>query len=53
MVVAVNARFLLKDKLEGYGYFTKEVLQILVNNNPQHQFHFLFDRPYDNRIYFF
>jgi glycosyltransferase involved in cell wall biosynthesis len=47
MNIAVNTRFLLKDDLEGVGYFTKEVLRILVTQYPQHQFYFFFDRPYD------
>ena len=47
MIIAVNTRFLLKDKLEGYGYFIKEVFSRLVKAHPQHQFYFLFDRPYD------
>jgi glycosyltransferase involved in cell wall biosynthesis len=47
MVIAVNTRFLLKDNLEGFGYFTFEVLKGLVKKHPEHQFHFFFDRPYD------
>ena len=46
MVIAVNARFLLKDSLEGMGYFTWEVARRLGLQHPQHQFHFLFDRPF-------
>lgn len=44
MIIAVNARFLIKEKLEGYGYFIKEVLQIWVHEHPQHHFHLIFDR---------
>ena len=47
MIIAVNTRFLLKDRLEGYGYFIKEVFSRLVKAHLQHQFYFLFDRPYD------
>ena len=47
MIIAVNTRFLLNDFLEGYGYFTKEVLQVLTQQHPEHHFHFFFDRPYN------
>ena len=52
MVIAVNTRFLIKGNLEGYGYFIKETLEIIVNQHPQHQFYFLFDRPYDPAFIF-
>lgn len=52
MVIAVNTRFLLKDKLEGYGYFIKEVFKILTKKYPEHQFYFLFDRPFDEEFIF-
>ena len=46
MNIAVNARFLLKDKLEGIGKFSLEVLSRIVERHPEHRFYFLFDRPY-------
>lgn len=46
MNIAVNTRFLLKDRLEGIGYFTKEVFTVLARQYPQHRFYFLFDQPY-------
>ena len=46
MIIAVNTRFLLKDNLEGIGYFTKEILQRITVQHPEHRFYFLFDRPY-------
>lgn len=52
MIIAVNTRLLIKNNLEGCGYFTKEVLQILVKKHPEHQFHFFFDRPYDKGFIF-
>ena len=52
MVVAVNTRFLIKDKLEGYGYFTKEVFRIMALSHPEHQFYFLFDRPFEEEFIF-
>lgn len=52
MVIGVNTRFLLKENLEGIGYFTKEILQRLAKQHPQHQFHFFFDRPYEPQFIF-
>lgn len=52
MNIAVNTRFLLGDHLEGIGYFTKEVFRILVEKYPQHQFYFIFDRPYQKEFIF-
>ncbi len=52
MRIVVNARFLLKDHLEGVGWFTKEVLQRLTSEHPAHEFIFLFDRPYDDAFLF-
>jgi len=53
MVIAVNTRFLLKDGLEGYGYFTQEIFRILTRRYPQHQFYLLFDRPFDSGFVFY
>ncbi|RFP63492.1 glycosyltransferase family 1 protein [Hymenobacter lapidiphilus] len=50
MHIAVNVRFLLPgDKLEGIGRFTLETLRELVRQQPEHTFHFLFDRAFDER----
>lgn len=45
--IAVNARFLLKGRLEGLGVFAHEVLQRIVQQHPEVQFTFFFDRPFD------
>lgn len=47
MRVAVNTRFLQKDKLEGFGYYIQELMQRITINHPEHQFLFLFDRDFD------
>ena len=47
MKIAVNTRLLLKDRLEGIGWFTHECLSRIVRQHPEHQFYFLFDRAYD------
>lgn len=46
MRIAVNTRFLLKDKMEGFGWYTHEVFQRIVNQHPEHEFIFIFDRPF-------
>lgn len=48
MIIAVNTRFLVKE-LEGYGYFIHELFKALVKHHPEHQFYFLFDRPYSEK----
>lgn len=52
MRIAVNTRFLLKNRLEGIGRFTSESLRIMVKNHPEHEFIFFFDRPYDESFIF-
>lgn len=52
MRILVNTRFLLKDKLEGIGLYTFEVLKRLVDRYPEHEFYFAFDRPFDSRFCF-
>lgn len=52
MRIAINTRFLLPSKMEGFGWYTYEVSKRLVENYPQHEFYFFFDRPYDERFVF-
>lgn len=52
MIIAVNTRFLVKDKLEGIGWFTLETLKKITCQHPEHQFHFLFDRPFSEEFIF-
>lgn len=52
MRIAVNTRFLLKNRLEGIGRFTFEVVRRIVHDHPEHQFIFFFDRPYDPAFVF-
>ncbi|HEV7332126.1 MAG TPA: glycosyltransferase family 1 protein [Flavisolibacter sp.] len=52
MIVGVNTRFLLDNHLEGYGYFSKEVLRLITQQRPEHQFHFFFDRPFQQDYLF-
>lgn len=52
MIIAVNARFLLKGKLEGLGYFVRETFAHIVKEHPEHQFYFFFDRPFSEEFIF-
>lgn len=52
MNIAVNTRLLLKDKLEGIGWFTYESLKRITTQHPEHQFTFIFDRPFSEEFLF-
>ena len=52
MKIAVNTRLLLKNKLEGIGWFEFETLSRIVKQHPEHEFYFIFDRPYDASFVF-
>lgn len=52
MRIAVNTRFLLPNKLEGFGWFTYETMSRITRAHPEHEFIFLFDRPYDKKFIF-
>jgi glycosyltransferase involved in cell wall biosynthesis len=50
--IGVNTRLLLKDKLEGIGWFTYQTLKRICINHPEHQFEFFFDRAFDESFIF-
>ncbi len=50
--IAVNTRLLLKNKLEGIGWFTYESFKRIVQDHPEVEFHFIFDRPWSNEFIF-
>jgi glycosyltransferase involved in cell wall biosynthesis len=52
MIIAVNTRLLIQGKLEGIGWFTRETLSRITQNHPEHQFLFIFDRPYASEFIF-
>jgi len=52
MIIAVNTRLLLPDKIEGIGRFTRETLSIITQEHPEHQFVFIFDRKYAEEFIF-
>lgn len=52
MIIAVNTRLLLPEKLEGIGWFTRETLSRITCEHPEHHFLFIFDRPYADEFIF-
>lgn len=52
MRIAINTRFLLPTKMEGFGWYTYEVTKRLVEMHPEHDFYFFFDRKFDPKFIF-
>ncbi len=52
MIIAVNTRLLQKGKLEGIGWFSYETLKRITVAHPEHQFIFIFDRPFNSDYIF-
>ena len=52
MRIAINTRFLLNHKMEGFGWYTYEIVKRLVANHPEVDFIFFFDRKYDEKFIF-
>ncbi|NOZ34004.1 MAG: glycosyltransferase family 4 protein [Chlorobi bacterium] len=52
MKIVVNTRLLIKNKLDGIGWFTYETLKRITRNQPEHEFYFLFDRKYSEEFIF-
>ncbi len=52
MRIGINTRFLLPTKMEGFGWYTYEICKRLVENHPDHDFVFFFDRPFDKKFVF-
>jgi glycosyltransferase involved in cell wall biosynthesis len=52
MRIAVNTRLLLKGKLDGIGWFTYETFKRITSGHPEHEFIFLFDRPFSDEFIF-
>jgi glycosyltransferase involved in cell wall biosynthesis len=50
--IVVNTRLLIKNKLDGIGWFTYQTLKRICQNNPQVHFIFLFDRNFDETFIF-
>ena len=43
--IALNARLLVANRLEGIGWFTYECFRRIIAEHPEHEFRLLFDRP--------
>jgi glycosyltransferase involved in cell wall biosynthesis len=52
MIIAVNTRLLIKNRLEGIGWFIYESLKIITMRHPEHQFIFIFDRKFPEEFIF-
>lgn len=52
MQIVVNTRLLLKDRLDGMGWFSYQTLKRMAQNNPEVHFVFLFDRAFDEEFIF-
>jgi glycosyltransferase involved in cell wall biosynthesis len=52
MIIAVNARLLLPEKIDGIGRFAGESLRRITLNHPEHHFVFIFDRKYSEEFIF-
>lgn len=50
MKIAINTRFLQPGQLEGFGWYTHEIVRRMVAQHPEDTFVFLFDRPFDPRF---
>jgi len=52
MNIAVNTQFLIKDRLEGLGWFTYETLKRITVQHPEHNFLFIFSKPFSEDFIF-
>lgn len=52
MRIAVNAQTLVKNKLEGLGWFAYETLKRIVQNHPEHEFVFIFGKGIEEEYIF-
>ena len=50
MRIALNARHMIVDRLEGVGIVTEEVMKRIVKAHPEDQFEYYFDRKYNERF---
>lgn len=52
MRIAINTRFLSSTNLEGLGRFSYETSKWIVENHPEHEYFFIFDRKFDKKYIF-
>ena len=52
MKIAVNTRLLLEGKMDGIAWFTYETMKRITVQHPEHEFLFIFDRPFSESFIF-
>jgi len=52
MLIAVNTRLLIKNRIDGIGWFINETLKRITRDHPEHKFVFFFDRQFSNDFIF-
>ena len=52
MNIGINARHLIKNQLEGIGWYSYEVLIRITRLHPEHKFYFFFDRKFSDEFVF-
>jgi hypothetical protein len=52
MRIGVNTRLFVKGKMDGIAWFAYEILKRIVEQHPEHEFVFFFDRPFDPEFVF-
>lgn len=52
MRIAVNTRLLLKNRLDGIGWYMYHTLKRITLAHPEDEFYFIFDRPFDSEFIF-
>ncbi|MCD6566240.1 MAG: glycosyltransferase family 4 protein [Bacteroidales bacterium] len=52
MLIAVNTRLLIKNRIDGTGWFIIETLKRITRDHPEHDFLFLFDRQFSKDFIF-
>ncbi len=52
MLIAVNTRLLIKNRIDGTGWFINETLKRITREHPEHDFIFLFDRQFSKDFIF-
>jgi glycosyltransferase involved in cell wall biosynthesis len=52
MRIAVNTRLLLKNRLDGIGWYKYHTLKRITAAHPEHEFYFIFDRAFDPEFIF-
>lgn len=50
--IVVNTRLLIKNRLDGIGWFSYETLKRITRDHPDVKFYFLFDRPFSDEFVF-